>query len=185
MVLRPVKNLRVRAAYKRPKMSFSERYLGYQMDSKVYIIWGNSFWVVEDLSTDPGCLCQDAALLGRPLHMLPRHTFYVYCLEQCVILSTKDLSQPHQLSPYPFHPKRCQGLCYLCMDSHKTLFMVDQKWGANVRTDPSLTRGIFSTHPNLLRFLPRAPDPHQGHLHPQLDCIKATRLTYPSPGLRR
>ncbi|EMP26821.1 hypothetical protein UY3_16090 [Chelonia mydas] len=59
------------------------------------------------------------------------------------------------------------------MDSHKTLVMVDEKWGANVRTDPSLTRGIFSTHPNLFSFLTRAPDLHQGHLHPQLRLHQA------------
>ncbi|XP_074838580.1 uncharacterized protein LOC142004788 [Carettochelys insculpta] len=169
------KNIKIERLH--PACQGGDHYLGDIHDPpNIYIIKGNSYRVVKDLSTDAGAQVHD-------LH--PNHcngdeylrcfsAFYIIFLEQEKVHKVSNLTQPHyEVLTLP--PQWKTGLYFFSHGLDVVLIKVDEKWGPQMYhyLEPNYEQvGYYSMHPDVLNFLPGGLIFTQGDSVAGWECIK-------------
>ncbi|XP_074838518.1 uncharacterized protein LOC142004740 isoform X2 [Carettochelys insculpta] len=161
-----------------PSCQGGDHYLGSTKDPNIYILKGDSYRVVQDLSMDEGAKVYQLHpnCCGGDHYVKCANFFFILFLGRGVVRAVGDLSTDSHGEDKPLHPQCCLGLYYFGIGSCWASVMVDQRWGAQVYLYKSLIKAslgaIYSIHPDLVNFLPGGLALTRGPSFGGWECIK-------------
>ncbi|XP_051716916.1 uncharacterized protein LOC127494800 [Ctenopharyngodon idella] len=152
-----------------------------------YIIKGNSYRKVMDLSTDtesavytlhPNCQ-------GGDHYLSAFDWFYIIFQEKGTYRRTKDLSQDSGSDEFALHPNCRNGLYYWGLPDHYYFLKPASEWGVEyyIGNDFEDDRcvAVYSVHPDVLNFLPGGLSITNGPAFRKWDNIQTVSNDSPTP----
>lgn len=164
-----------------------DHYAGNPSSSAIYLLRGNSFCKILDLSAEPpaGTLPLHPSCHGGDHYASCEGRFFVFFLSRGVALSVADLATGAEAKEVCLEPAFLHGLYYYGSDAtHLTCFRVEE---GSLRGHVFSTAGLteaFSVHPDVASFLPGGLALVYGPAFGTWECLKlisnATDLPVPS-----
>ncbi len=142
-----------------PACQNGDHYLGHQ-DGYFYIIKGNSYRRVTDLSTDSSAVvyslhpnCQ-----GGDHYLSAFGNFYIIFQEKGTYRRTTNMNHDWEAVEYDLHPNCRDGLYYWGLRFHYYFLKPVSKWGVEYYKGTNFNKDecvdVYSVHPDVLNFLP-------------------------------
>lgn len=174
-------NIKIRRLH--PACQGGDHYVASRENPDIYILKGDSYRVVQDLSTDRGAQifqlhprCRGGDHYGRL-----RWAFFIIFQGRGVIRRVDDLSTAGGETDLVLPPEYRTGLYYFGIDQYLTIIKLDEKWGVQffLYGDErfQFLDSYFSIHPNVLNFFPGGLACTQGALTAGWECIKTLHNT--------
>ncbi|XP_062994049.1 uncharacterized protein LOC134406517 [Elgaria multicarinata webbii] len=171
-----------------PACRGGDHYVGDPTGSAVYLLRGDSFCKVPDLSSEPpsSTLTLHPSCQGGDHYASCEGRFFVFFLTRGVVLSVADLATGATAKEASLEPSILDGLYYYGADAtHLTCLKMDEENG--LRGHRFSTTGhseVFSVHPDVVSFLPGGLSITYGPAFGAWECLKlisnATDLPMPS-----
>ncbi|XP_051762706.1 uncharacterized protein LOC127519200 [Ctenopharyngodon idella] len=142
-----------------PSCQNGDHYLG-DSDNYFYIIKGNEYRRVRDLTTDSNAVvyslhpnCQ-----GGDHYLSTGIDFFIIFQEKGRYRRTTNMSQDSDAEEYDLHPDFRNGLYYWGVQGYFSFLKPGSKWGVEFYTGTNLSSNdhpeVYSVHPDVLNFLP-------------------------------
>ncbi|XP_048854199.1 uncharacterized protein LOC125721994 [Brienomyrus brachyistius] len=147
-------------------------------DSTFYIIKGNTYRRVSDMSKDLGSVvynlhpnCQ-----GGDHYLSAYGYFYIIFKSRGVYHRTTDMKKDSDAVEYELHPNCKDGLYYWGTKSYTYFLKPKDEWGVQYHKTNNLKKdtyaNTYSIHPDVLNFLPGGLDQTHGPAFGKWDLIK-------------
>lgn len=142
-----------------PACQNGDHYLGHN-EGYFYIIKGNSYRRVTDLSTDSGAVvyslhpnCQ-----GGDHYLSAFGKFYIIFQEKGTYRRTTNMNHDWEAVEYSLHPNCRDGLYYWGLPDHYYFLKPVSDWGVEYYKGTNFNKddctAVYSVHPDVLNFLP-------------------------------
>ncbi|KAK9970038.1 hypothetical protein ABG768_028177 [Culter alburnus] len=142
-----------------PSCQNGDHYLGHE-DGYFYIIKGNSYRRVTDLTTDSDAVvyslhpnCQ-----GGDHYLSAFGNFYIIFRGKGTYRRTTNMNQDSYAVEYSLHPNCRIGLYYWGLPNHYYFLKPVSKWGVEYYKGTNFNKdectAVYSVHPDVINFLP-------------------------------
>ncbi|KAG7323157.1 hypothetical protein KOW79_012859 [Hemibagrus wyckioides] len=160
-----------------PSCQGGDHYLAYD-DSTFYIIKGNSYRRVSDMSKDLDAEVNELHknCQGGDNYLSAYGKFYIIFKDRGVYRRTTDMSKDSDAVEYPLHPNCKDGLYYWGTKQYSYFLKPKGEWGIQYHKTDNLNKdtyaSTYSVHPDVLNFLPGGLAITQGPAFGKWELIK-------------
>ncbi|CAI5791163.1 Hypothetical predicted protein [Podarcis lilfordi] len=171
-----------------PACRSGDHYVGDPTSSAIYLLRGDSFCKVLDLSSEPpsSTLPLHPSCQGGDHYAFCEGRFFIFFLTRGVVLSVADLATGATAKEICLEPALLNGLYYYGADaSHLACLRMDEENGlCGYLFAAAGPKETFSVHPDVVSFLPGGLGHTHGAAFGAWECLKlisnATDLPMPS-----
>ncbi|XP_067265078.1 uncharacterized protein [Chanodichthys erythropterus] len=142
-----------------PACQDGDHYLGHE-DGYFYIIKGNSYRRVTNLSTDSGAVVYSLHpnCRGGDHYLSAFGNFYIIFQGKGTYRRTTNMNQDLDAVEYSLHPNCRDGLYYWGLPNNYYFLKPVSKWGVEYYKGTDFSKdectAVYSVHPDVLNFLP-------------------------------
>ncbi|XP_015268240.1 PREDICTED: uncharacterized protein LOC107111739 [Gekko japonicus] len=141
-----------------PACRGGDHYVGDPSSSAVYLLRGDAFFKVPDLSSEPptGALPLHPSCRGGDHYTFCEDRFSIFFLTRGIVLSVADLATGGSAKEISLEPAFTDGLYYYGSDANRlACFRMDAERGlCGHAWSTAGDEEVFSVHPDVLSFLP-------------------------------